>query len=377
MLIDKSNLFRDSPMLGGSPCTLKSPVSLEDFRAVVAAVAGTAVTIKNNNFRGLSQLCAEFGFGDLAAQLSQFRDSGDLKEEGTREDSEARKRLSALEERMQQRNKEIAALRCELSRQLHVYGSAVEALFGRVGRLEAEVIALRSTTEIETAPTLTQQELDLRKLKDTTESLAARPPPSAPSAPPSPVPAPTLPAILVAPALPSPSGWDSVIVSGFPEIFAEFKEKKFTLLWRGSRDGFGAGEFHKRCDGHTNTLTVILDRRGNIFGGFTPVKWEPSKKEKYKADPSLKSFIFTLKNPHNVPPRIFMLKAEKKDSAIICHSELGPDFRDITVSDSCDQNLRSFTSRGINYTADTGLGVFFTHSQYFRVKEIEVFEITT
>jgi hypothetical protein len=33
---------------------------------------------------------------------------------------------------------------------------------------------------------------------------------------------------------------------GFPLIFEDFKEQKFTLLWRGSRDGFKARQFHCR-----------------------------------------------------------------------------------------------------------------------------------
>jgi hypothetical protein len=38
----------------------------------------------------------------------------------------------------------------------------------------------------------------------------------------------------------------------------EFSPKhKWTLLYRGTRDGFGAGDFHSRCDGHSNTLTII------------------------------------------------------------------------------------------------------------------------
>jgi hypothetical protein len=62
--------------------------------------------------------------------------------------------------------------------------------------------------------------------------------------------------------------FDSEIISEFPEIFAEFQRKRFTILWRGSRDGFGAKEFHRRCDGRGNTLTVILDTNGTIFGSF-------------------------------------------------------------------------------------------------------------
>jgi hypothetical protein len=172
----------------------------------------------------------------------------------------------------------------------------------------------------------------------------------------------------------------------FPAIFDEFREKQFTLLWRGSGDGFGWTDFHSRCDGHPNTLTVILDTKGNIFGGFTPVEWEwrvPKyaywDKESYKADPSLKSFLFTLKNPHDVSARRFALKAEKKDLAIHCRSNWGPIFLDIDVHDNCNTDTNSSTfGFGYAYTNDTGLDgkTFFTGSHGFQVKEIEVFEIT-
>jgi hypothetical protein len=48
----------------------------------------------------------------------------------------------------------------------------------------------------------------------------------------------------------------------------------FNLVWRGSLDGFGAKEFRSRCDGHANTLTLIRDASGNIFGSFAPVESE-------------------------------------------------------------------------------------------------------
>jgi hypothetical protein len=200
--------------------------------------------------------------------------------------------------------------------------------------------------------------------------------------------------------IPPPAGFASLIVSQFPALFAEFGGKRFTLLWRGSRDGFGGRDFHRRCDGHANTLTLILDRKGNIFGGFTPVEWEPRERtwnsatafgrNNYKADPSLKSFLFTLKNPHNFRARKFALKAEKKDEAIDCHPSSGPDFRDIHVGDNCHEctasgysgagmpYLLNFTRLGRSYANDTGLegSTFFTGSEGFAVKEIEVFEIT-
>jgi hypothetical protein len=43
------------------------------------------------------------------------------------------------------------------------------------------------------------------------------------------------------------------------------------------------------------------------------VKWESSSRS--KADPSLKSFLFTLENPHTFPAMKFALEAQAKDTA--------------------------------------------------------------
>jgi hypothetical protein len=104
----------------------------------------------------------------------------------------------------------------------------------------------------------------------------AAPDPPPPQAPP---PAPS------AVALPAaPPGFASLIVADFPALFAEFGGKRFTLLWRGSRDGFGARDFHGRCDGRAPTLTLIEDTGGSIFGGFTPVEWESRNHDKQASE---------------------------------------------------------------------------------------------
>jgi hypothetical protein len=179
----------------------------------------------------------------------------------------------------------------------------------------------------------------------------------------------------------------SAIVHDFSTISDDFKTKQFALLWRGSRDGFRARDFHSRCDGHPNTLTVILDTDGNIFGGFTPVKWESRvwngkqgmEDNRPKVDPSLKSFLYTVKNPFNIPPRRFVLRAGTAPRAICCDSAWGPVFCGIGVSDECNPVPYSFAYEfRQNYNIDIGLdgGPIFTRSVYFQVKEIEVFEIT-
>jgi hypothetical protein len=60
--------------------------------------------------------------------------------------------------------------------------------------------------------------------------------------------------------------------SSFPPLFDEFRRKRFVLLWRGSRERFGARGFHRRCDGHAKALTLIFDTVGDVLGGFTPLQ---------------------------------------------------------------------------------------------------------
>jgi hypothetical protein len=114
--------------------------------------------------------------------------------------------------------------------------------------------------------------------------------------------------------------------------------------------------------------------------GFTPVEWE-SGNEREKADYSLKSFLFTLKNPHNLSERKFTLKAEDKHRAICCDSKQGPRFgygSDIRVDGNSTANTMGYTDLDHSYTNDTGLSgeMVLTGSGYFQVKEVEVFEIT-
>jgi hypothetical protein len=66
------------------------------------------------------------------------------------------------------------------------------------------------------------------------------------------------------------------------------------------------------------------------------VEWD--SKGAYRADPSLKNFAFTLKNPRNFPGRAFALKAEKKDGAIFCDCFNRPNFQNFDVCSGCSAN---------------------------------------
>jgi hypothetical protein len=85
----------------------------------------------------------------------------------------------------------------------------------------------------------------------------------------------------------------------------------------------------------------------------------------------MRSFLFTLKNPHGIPARKFALRAEKKDCAIYCDSTYGPSIGyghgdlDLYVCDNCNTNTISYTRFATRYSNnvcanDTAFGDFLT-----------------
>jgi hypothetical protein len=153
----------------------------------------------------------------------------------------------------------------------------------------------------------------------------------------------------------------------------------FSLLWRGSRDGFTAEAFHRCCDGRERTLTVIRDKGGNIFGGFAVPGWESPFFSKRKSDSTSKGFLFTLKNPHNLPPQQFKLIRGQESSAIRVSSKTCACFGndDLLVCDGCDVKASHTGGFGSTYENTTGIpgGSVFTGSDRFIVSEIEVFMV--
>ena len=67
---------------------------------------------------------------------------------------------------------------------------------------------------------------------------------------------------------------------------------RFELLYRGSRDGMTAAAFHRLCDGMDDTISVIKDTNGNVFGGFADKAWS-TKSSWVKSE---ESFLFSLKS---------------------------------------------------------------------------------
>jgi hypothetical protein len=183
----------------------------------------------------------------------------------------------------------------------------------------------------------------------------------------------------------APDGFTSLIVPSLPPLLREFGSRTFRLLWRGSRDGFGAADFHRCCCGSKFTLTIVRDTDGNIFGGFTPLSRERStnpdpKKTQMAYDHTRKSFLFTLVNPHNLPPTKFPMRIDAGNGAILYNNNNGPYFRNLILRDNCNTrpgNIAQFAMENLQdlYLNHTGVGgdTVFTGSRNFTVSEVEVF----
>jgi hypothetical protein len=154
---------------------------------------------------------------------------------------------------------------------------------------------------------------------------------------------------------------ESTILREVPKAINEFSLTKWECLYRGTTDGFASSDFHGKCNGQMNTLTIILTTTGFIFGGFTPIAWDSSGT--YKTDNSQKSFLFSVKNRRNSPSRKFALL--NCPDAIHCQSGYGPMFGN------------SYTRLGTAYLNDTCLSgqEVLAGEMNFTVKEIEVFAI--
>jgi len=162
-----------------------------------------------------------------------------------------------------------------------------------------------------------------------------------------------------------------IIDSWIDEDMSGFGTK---LLYRASRDGRQASNFHDKCDNQGPTITVIRSTGGYIFGGFCDTPW--SCEGRYKASP--KAFTFTIKCCSGLGPTKMKLKQNKMEEAVYHRSDYGPSFGDdIDVFYTVNSISKSHTNVGRYYELPPGQegDTFLTGSRYFDVSEVEVFRV--
>jgi hypothetical protein len=156
---------------------------------------------------------------------------------------------------------------------------------------------------------------------------------------------------------------------------------KWSLLYRGTRDGFGASDFHSKCDGHSNTLTLLKAKESSyIFGGYTTVNWESCPNPgKYKSDPN--AFIFSLTNKDKTPLKM-KVNPNSHEYAIYFHSEMGPAFSlSINIANDSNTRMNSFSNLGYIYKhpqykfLTDEAQTYLAGSYHFQLDEIEVYQL--
>ena len=106
------------------------------------------------------------------------------------------------------------------------------------------------------------------------------------------------------------------------------------LLYRASRDGWSASDFHRMCDGKGATVTVVKSSGGYIFGGYTDVAWSGEAEDSHEDSndvvqvfkSSTESFLFSLKDHEGIGPVKMPIKSDKTGRAVCHHSSYGPCF---------------------------------------------------
>ena len=163
------------------------------------------------------------------------------------------------------------------------------------------------------------------------------------------------------------------------KLFEWCGTNEFELLYRGTRNGFGADDFHRRCDNRGKTLVLIKNSSGHVFGGFASVPWASSSETGKKAPGS---FLFTLTNMHGTQPTKFPLNDENYGRAVYIYPERGATFgngRDFCIVSGCNKNNSSYSyyPKSYNDVVGKGRSVFTssTSSDNFQVQEIEVFGV--
>ena len=94
------------------------------------------------------------------------------------------------------------------------------------------------------------------------------------------------------------------------------KIKNVELLYRGTRDGDSAKDFHEKCDNKGPTLTICKEKNGIIFGGYTETEWD-NKNDHVKADKNAFIFSITYNKKFN---------SKNIKESIWCDPDFGPVF---------------------------------------------------
>ena len=151
---------------------------------------------------------------------------------------------------------------------------------------------------------------------------------------------------------------------------------RFELLYRGSRDGMAAADFHRLCDGKNDTISVIKDSKGDVFGGFADKAWS-MQSQWVKSE---KSFLFSLKSSLGKEAVKFPVNAGNQNSLLhqpsyMCAFGNG----DLQVVPSGYGHLSCSMNIGTSYQNPSTAHPQYYHTHRYQqntqISEIEVYQV--
>jgi hypothetical protein len=153
------------------------------------------------------------------------------------------------------------------------------------------------------------------------------------------------------------------------------KGQRWRLIYKAKRDGFKAEDFHRCSSNQGPTITIIQSKEnGWLFGGYTSQEWASTGD--YVEDKD-NPFLFTLINPHNIPPTRYSIELAHTAFAVVHKSEYGPTFgegHDLHVCSESETATGSYFKFPVSYIDTTGKGALtFTNSHQFQTCDIEVY----
>ncbi|KAK8807081.1 hypothetical protein WA158_003840 [Blastocystis sp. Blastoise] len=180
----------------------------------------------------------------------------------------------------------------------------------------------------------------------------------------------------------------SMLTSNYIQYLTQWtgEGKQWKLSYRGSEYNFRASDFHRLCDNKGETIVLIKSENNYIdciFGGYSSVGWinQESKDFYFIRDPQ--AFLFTLNNPHDVPPTQFKYHG-RFDKPLKYDRFAGPCFHGgIYILDECNQDNFSFIEcdkLDMTYEQhpEYGVSIFVDTAQdqkdnFFKVDELEIY----
>ena len=150
------------------------------------------------------------------------------------------------------------------------------------------------------------------------------------------------------------------------------------LLFRGTKDGMTAKDFHNKCDNQGPTISLFKNEKGHIFGGYASISWTNSGGN--KSAPG--SFLFSLANIYNTKPNKFPSKNDGKE--VYHQSTNGPIFgsggNDLCTYDNLSK-MNSYFPVSYEDVLGKGNSIFTSNennnnSNDFNIKEIEIFKLS-